>query len=147
MQADGRVEAAGEDEAPSLVVTAKPEAPAALLRGEEHLLRAIEVSGDSRFADAVLHLVRHLRWDFEDDLARLVGDIAAYRIAEGLRGLFAWQRDTARRLAESATAYVADERGLVVRRAEHEHFAAEVARLRDAVERLEQRVRLLGPAA
>src|SRR2546423_726388 len=33
---------------PSLVVTLKPEAAAALARGEDHLLRAVEVAGNAK---------------------------------------------------------------------------------------------------
>jgi len=145
VQEDGLLAPAAAQADTTLTVRVKPEIPAALMRGEEHVLRAVEVSGDPRFADAIHHLVRHLRWDFEADLARVFGDIAGYRMAEGLRAFAAWQRDAARRLAESAAAYATDEKGLLVRRQEHEGFAAEVAGLRDAVDRLEQRVRRLGP--
>jgi ubiquinone biosynthesis protein UbiJ len=142
---DGLLAPSAGEAGATLTVRVKPEILAALMRGEEHVLRAVEVSGDPRFADAILHLVRHLRWDFEADLARVFGDIAGYRMAEGLRAFGAWQRDAAHRLAESAAAYAADEKGLLVRRQEHEGFAADVAGLRDAIERLEQRMRRLGP--
>jgi ubiquinone biosynthesis protein UbiJ len=145
VQEDGLVAPAPAQAETTLTVRVKPEIAAALMRGEEHVLRAAEVSGDPRFADAIHHLVRHLRWDFEADLARIFGDIAGYRMAEGLRAFAAWQRDAARRLADSAAAYATDEKGLLVRRQEHEGFAAGVAGLRDAVDRLEQRVRRLGP--
>lgn len=147
VQDDGLVAPAAAQAETTLTVLVKPEILAALLRGEEHVLRAVEVSGDPRFADAVLHLVRHLRWDFEADFAGLFGDIAGYRMAEGLRAFVGWQRDAARRLAESAAAYATDEKGLLVRRQEHEGFAAEVAGLRDALDRLEHRMRRLGPPA
>jgi ubiquinone biosynthesis accessory factor UbiJ len=145
VQQDGLLAPARTEAQATLTVRVKPEAPAAMMRGEEHLLRAIEVRGDPRFADALHHLVRHLRWDFEADLSRVFGDIVGYRLAEGLRAFAGWQRDAALRLAESAAAYATDEKGLLVRRQEHEGFAAEVAILRDAVDRLEQRVRRLGP--
>ena len=132
------------DAQPALVVRLKPEAPSAALRGEEHLMRAVEVSGNARLADAVMHLVRHLRWDFEEDLSRLFGDVAAHRLARGARALAAWAPEAARRLAESLAVYAADEAKLVVGRDEADAFAADVARLRDAVERLEARVRRHG---
>jgi ubiquinone biosynthesis protein UbiJ len=138
----GRVQAGGAD--PALVITLRPEALVALARGEEHLLRSAGVEGDARLADEVMLLVRHLRWDFEEDLSRLVGDVAAHRLAELARSFAAWQTDVAQRLAGSAADYAADEARLLVRRAELEAFAADVARLRDALERLDKRVERLG---
>jgi ubiquinone biosynthesis accessory factor UbiJ len=142
----GRVEAGGAGAA--LVVTLKPEFVAALAKGEDHLMRALEVSGDPRLAAEAMWLVRHLREALpdiaEEDLSRLVGDVAARRIAQGARDLFAWQGDALRRLAESFADYVTEEKRIVVGRAEHDGFAAGVARLRDALERLEKRIGRLG---
>jgi ubiquinone biosynthesis protein UbiJ len=138
----GRVQAGGAD--PALVITLRPEALVALARGEEHLLRSVGVEGDARLADEVMLLVRHLRWDFEEDLSRLVGDVAARRLAELARSFAAWQADAAQRLAGSGADYAADEARLLVRRAELEALAAEVSRLRDALERLDKRVERLG---
>lgn len=140
----GEVEDAAADLAPTLVVTVKPEAPAALLRGEEHFLRAVDVAGNARLADEVMALARHLRWDFEEDLSRVVGDIAAHRIGEGLRAFAAWQRDAGGRLAGTLADYVSEEAKLVVSRPELDRLARGTAELRDALERLEQRMRRLG---
>jgi ubiquinone biosynthesis protein UbiJ len=140
----GLVKEASKEEEPSLVVTLKPEAAAALARGEEHFLRAVEVSGNARLADEVMALARHLRWDFEEDLSRLVGDAAAHRLAEGLRAFAAWQADAARRLAGAFAEYATEEANLLARRGEFDSLARDTAVLRDAVERLEQRMRRLG---
>ena len=88
--------------------------------------------------------LRHLRWDAEEDLARLVGDVAAHRLADIARGLAAWQLDAARRLAEAFADYAVEEKRLLVSGRDLAEFASQLARLRDAVERLEQRVRRLG---
>jgi ubiquinone biosynthesis protein UbiJ len=140
----GLVAPAAADAEAALRVVLKPQAAAALARGEEHFLRAIEVSGNARLADAVMALARHLRWDFEEDLSRLVGDVAAHRLAGTARDFLAWQSDSALRLAESFADYLTEERKLVIQRAELDAFAASIARLRDGVERLEQRVRRRG---
>jgi ubiquinone biosynthesis protein UbiJ len=140
---DGLLDRAPDGE-PALVITLKPEAPAAFLRGKEHFLHAVEVSGNAKFADAVMLLARDLRWDFEEDLSRVVGDIAAHRIAGAVRDFAAWQGDAGRRVVESLADYFTVESGLLARRAELESFAAAAARLRDDLERLEQRVRRLG---
>ena len=137
----GRVEAGGQE--PALVVRLSPEALIALARGEEHFLRSVEVSGNARFAAEVMTLVRHLRWDAEEDLSRLVGDVAAHRLVGLARGFAAWQADAARRLAASIADYLVEEKRVLVARPLAEDLAADIARLRDAVERLEKRVQRL----
>ena len=141
---DGCLTGAASDAPPSLTIILKAEAPAALLRGKEHFLRALEISGNAKLADAVMLLARNLRWDFEDDLARLVGDVAAHRVAGAARSFAAWQADAAQRLGEAFADYLTEESRLLVRRAELDAFAGAAARLRDGVERLEQRIRRLG---
>jgi len=144
VQEDGLLREATGDAAPSLLIRLKAEAPAALLRGKEHFLRAVEVSGNAKLADAVMLLAGNLRWDFEEDLSRLLGDVAAHRLAEALRSFAAWQADAARRMGESLGDYMAEESRLLVRRAELDALAGAAATLRDAVGRLEQRIRRLG---
>ena len=135
---EGRVEAGG-GEAP-LVVTVKREALASLARGEEHLMRALEISGNAKLASEAMLLARHLRWDAEEDVSRLLGDVAAHRIAGAARGFLAWQADAARRLAEALADYATKEKRLLVRRAELDAFAGASAKLRDALGRLAKRI-------
>jgi ubiquinone biosynthesis accessory factor UbiJ len=138
----GRLEAGGEE--PALTVTLKPDALFNLARGNEYFLRSIEVAGDPALAAEVMTLARQLRWDVEEDLSKLVGDVAAHRLANAARAFAAWQVDAARRLTESLADYAVDEKRVLIARPEMDEFARTVARLRDAVERLEKRVQQLG---
>lgn len=144
IQEDGRVSPAARDAEPALLVRLGPDALSALLRGEEHFMRAVEVSGNAKLAAEVLLLVRHLRWDIEEDLARVVGDVAAHRVVDLARAFGGWQRDALRRLADGAMEYVVEERRMLVPRGEFDGHAAVVARLRDAIARVERRLRRLG---
>jgi ubiquinone biosynthesis protein UbiJ len=137
----GTVEAGGDD--PALTVTLKPDALFNLARGPEHFMRSLEVTGDPKLAAEVMALARHLRWDVEEDLSKLFGDMAAHRLADAGRALAAWHADAVRRLAESVADYAVDEKRVLMARPEMEGFAGAVARLRDAVERLEKRVQRL----
>jgi len=139
--ADGRV--APSTATPTLTIALGADALPALARGEEHFMRAVQVSGNAKLATEVLHLARHLRWDVEEDLSRLVGDVAAHRAVALARELFAWQLDAARRLGASLAEYAIEERRMLVTRAEFEPFAAQTARLRDSLDRLEARLRRL----
>ncbi len=134
----GRVEAGGED--PALTLNVRPEALFALPRGEEELARAIDVAGNARLASEVMVLARQLRWDAEEDLSRIVGDVAAHRIADGVRTIAGWHLDAGRRIAEAFAEHAVEEAGLLVRRSEHESHAAALSALSDALARLDKRI-------
>src|SRR6185369_16599018 len=76
------------------------------------------IAGESELAEELRSLRRHLRWDAEEELSRLVGDVAAHRIALTVKALLGWPRDSARRLAEAAADFAVDERRALVRRGE-----------------------------
>ena len=137
--ADGRLGSARAGAA-SLVVTIRPEALAAAAKGEDHLLRSIDVAGNAKLAGEVMFLARHLRPDVEEEAAKFVGDIAAHRLVALARDAVAWHADAARRISGSLVEYAIEEKQLLVKRAELEELAAAQARLRDGLERLEKRV-------
>lgn len=124
----------------TLVITAKPEIFAALAKGEEHLMRAVDISGNARLATEILNLLRYLRWDVEEDLSRVFGDALAHRMVGSARHFASWQVKAGSRLAENVIEYAVEERRMLVSRAEFDMFAAAVAKLRDDLARLEQRI-------
>jgi ubiquinone biosynthesis protein UbiJ len=98
------------------------------------------VAGDASLAETVGLLARNLRWDFEEDLSRLMGDALAHRVGETVRGLERWRAQTAASWGGALGAYVTEEQPLVASRTEIEQFNGEVDRLRDDVERLAARI-------
>jgi ubiquinone biosynthesis protein UbiJ len=138
----GTVEAGGGD--PALSMTLKPELLAALGRGEEHALRAVEVRGNARLASEVLLLARHLRWDAEEAMSRVIGDVAAHRLAEAGRAFAAWHLDAAQRLIGALADYATDEKQLLARRGDLDALAESVGSLRDSIARLDKRIARLG---
>ncbi|GAP35330.1 hypothetical protein [Piscinibacter sakaiensis] len=71
----------------------------ALLQGLGGQRPRIEVSGDAALAADVSWLFENLRWDLEDDLARVVGDVPAREIARVAGWIGAALREAATRLA------------------------------------------------
>jgi ubiquinone biosynthesis protein UbiJ len=98
------------------------------------------IGGSGGLAEELRYLARHLRPDVEEALSRVVGDVAAQRIGDGVRGLARWQRDAALRAGEALADYVIDERKMLVRRTELAPLAAGIARLASALADLEQRI-------
>ncbi|HEY3077307.1 MAG TPA: hypothetical protein VGJ74_19215 [Burkholderiales bacterium] len=98
------------------------------------------ISGASELADELRDLAKHFRWDAEEELSRLVGDVAAQRIGDTVRAFAHWQLDAARRVGEALADYATTESATLVRRRELQDFAAQVEQLRAAIARLEQRL-------
>lgn len=118
-----------------------------LLCGRDKLLQNVRLRGDAELAEALRFVLPRLRWDAEEDLAKRVGDIAAHRLVGSFRGLLAWQRDAARRLAENAAEYFGEEQSLLATRTQHSADTQSLADLGAALERLELRLQRLEASA
>ena len=103
----------------------------------------LDWKGDERLADALRFVARHLRWDVEEDLSKLVGDVLARRIVQAGRDFAAWQRDAARRTGESIADYLSQESRLLAGRPELDALSREREALARRIEALEQRARAL----
>ena len=82
----GLVDLASEGARADLRVELTEASPLALaqgaLRGDK---AAIRIEGDVQLAADIQWLAEHLRWDLEEDLARLVGDVPAHAVASTAR--------------------------------------------------------------
>ena len=144
VQTTGEVAAAMPGAPRDLDVRVSPFLVPRLVAREEAAFGAIEMQGDAELARDVSFLVRNLSWDVEEDLSRVVGDIAAHRMVGAARGLARWSRDASLRMAQGAAEYWTEESPLVASRVKVEGFGRDVSELRDAVARLEKRVERLG---
>ena len=143
IQTTGEVVAAVEGAASDLDVRVSPFLLPRLAAGDAAAFDMIEMQGDAALASDVAFLARHLRWDYEEDLSKVVGDIAAHRLAGAARGLARWSREAALRMGPGAAEYWTEESPLIASRARVASFAHDVAELRESVERLAQRIERL----
>lgn len=133
---------AGQADAVPLVEIILPaDAPLRYLADPASVFAAARLSGPADFAETLAFVFRNLRWDAEGDLARVIGDIPAYRLARVGGSVFAAQKEAARRLVANGAEYLVEEQAVLLPKAEVTAWAAEVDRLRDDVERLEKRLR------
>src|SRR5690606_14219789 len=117
VSADGYLAAwTGED--PPEVVLRLPLAtlPKGLSEGLEAVMREVRIEGNAEFADALGFVFRNLRWDLEEDLSRLVGDIAAHRLVDGGRRLGAAGRETLERFGGNLAEYLTEEQPVLLPR-------------------------------
>lgn len=133
--------APGDIAAPADVTIRLPaDMPLKLMRGLDRAFAAAHVEGNAEFATELSFVLRHLRWDVEEDLSRLVGDIAAHRLVAAGDRFLSRQREAAGRLGANLAEYLRDERRLFVSREDLATFAAEVSRLADDLAALEKRL-------
>jgi ubiquinone biosynthesis protein UbiJ len=82
----GLLDLAEATQQPDLSITLTEESPFSLaqaaLRGEKPPVR---IAGDVQLAAEVQWMVDHVRWDLEEDLARVFGDAPAHAISEAMR--------------------------------------------------------------
>jgi ubiquinone biosynthesis protein UbiJ len=147
VQSTGEVAAAVPGAPEDLTVRISPFLVPRLAAGEEAAFRDIEMQGDAELAQEVSFLARNLAWDYEEDLAKAVGDIAAHRVAGVARGAARWGREAALRTAQGAAEYWTEESPLVASRVKVESFVRAVSELRDGVDRLEKRLERLEAGA
>jgi ubiquinone biosynthesis protein UbiJ len=101
------------------------------------------ISGDAGLAQVVAELAAQLRWDAEDDMARLIGDIPAMRLAGGARALSAGLRNAAARLGSNLAEYLSQEQPVLTARPSLEGWRDGVANAQAAIEALHARAAAL----
>lgn len=136
---DGLVAGADSEAVPATVITLS--SPAALFRPDA--VNTAEIKGELEFAKAINLLFRNLRWDAEEDLSRIAGDIVAHRVIGSLSGFIGWNVDAANRLLQNFAEYWTEESPLIAGSNNVARFNHEVDEIRDAVARLEKRLQKL----
>lgn len=113
--------------------------------GNEELIRRgdLELTGDAHVAGQLQKLLALARPDAEEELSRLVGDVAAHGIGEFARGIGRWGRHAGGTLRQNLSEYLQEESRAVPSRYEIDRFRGRVELLRDDVARLEARIRRL----
>jgi ubiquinone biosynthesis protein UbiJ len=135
--------AAAESVQPDVTLTVAAASLLEVLRDPQAAASKTEVTGDGEFAEAISFLFTHLRWDIEEDLSKLVGDVAAHRITRFGRDVAEVPGRVAESVSRSVAAYLRDEGGAVPSRSEVEAFNGDVNTLRDDTARLEKRLERL----
>ena len=82
----GLLDLAGAAALPDLTLVVTQESPIAiaqaLLRGDKP---GVRIEGDVQLAAEVNWLVDHIRWDIEEDMSRIMGDVPAHMLGRAVR--------------------------------------------------------------
>lgn len=106
----------------------------------------VTIRGDAEIAQKFRELAMLLKPDVEEELSKLIGDTPAHQALRLVRQAVGFGRRAAQTSVRNVAEYLAHERGDLVPRAEAEDFYRGVERLREDLDRLEAREKLLESA-
>ena len=144
--ADGSLSAVSGDE-PSVTLTARLSTDAlfkVLQQGPLALGASLRIEGDVMLATALGDVAKALHWDLEEDLSKVVGDVAAHRAGSLWREGRVHVAEVAARAQELLGAHLASDRGVLASLAEARQMAADLHQLETRIAALERRAVALG---
>ncbi|MGB5211159.1 MAG: SCP2 sterol-binding domain-containing protein [Gammaproteobacteria bacterium] len=123
------------------------------LTGDPDVFRkgAVSISGDPVLAQDFQRLLDLARPDWEEELSRLVGDVAAHQLGNAARDLMRWSLQAADTLGRDTSEYLREESRDLPTRFEVDEFLDQVDELSGDIDRAEARLQRLerrasGPA-
>ncbi len=108
-----------------------------LLKGE------VEISGDTRLGHQFKNMLSQMDIDWSEPLANLVGDGFAYQLQQSAKRLGLWGKESVKSVSTSVSEYLQEESRDVVTETELDIFNDAVDQLRDDVDRLQAKIKLL----
>jgi ubiquinone biosynthesis protein UbiJ len=98
------------------------------------------VSGDAEIANSYRELLALARPDFEEELSRLIGDVAARALSQFALKTVEWARGARRTAGENIAEYLQEESRDLVNKPELEEFLHGVDTLRETADRVDARI-------
>lgn len=139
---DGRFGVA-TDGTDDVVITLPADTPLRLVLDQSSIIAEAKLQGAADFTETLAFVFRHLRWDAEADLARVTGDIAAYRLIRLARDFLEWHSRSLRNLGDNLSEFFLEEEALFVQQRDlaelhdaHQHCADQLLALEARINRL-----------
>ncbi len=117
--------------------------PVRLMLDRDRWFSSVRLAGSVDLAETLGFVFRHLNWDVESDLAKLVGDIAAHRMARAGKALGEALQRSLRGVSENLVEFATHESHFVVQHDQIHDFRLAISGLRDDLARLEKRIERL----
>jgi len=144
--ADGLLLAAedpSETNSDQVILKIKPADLPLIAQNRERAVSYVKIEGDADFANTLSQLSQDLRWEAEEDLSKLFGDVAAVRMVATGKSLLENAKRTHQNLQENLAEYFLEENPMLVRPQAVRAFGEQVSKTRDDVERLMKRLERL----
>lgn len=117
--------------------------PLTWLTSSDAAARFIAGGEDAILAKELAETLGEMRWDVEEDLSRVLGDIAAHRLVSTATDVLEWHRNAAETIARSWAEHWQEESPMLAQPEQVHAFFKEVGELHDRVEQLEQKINQL----
>ncbi len=98
---------------------------------------------DVALAKELAETLGKMRWDAEEDLSRVLGDIAAHKLVSTATGVLEWHKNAAETIARSWVEHWQEEKPTLAQPELVRAFFKEVGEVHDRVELLEKKIRQL----
>ncbi|MBC7756871.1 MAG: SCP2 sterol-binding domain-containing protein [Bdellovibrio sp.] len=136
---DGSLSLAGETAQADATVHIPPSLALRLLAKDESAKMCIKIDGDTHLATEFSKVLQNMRWDIEEDLSHVTGDIAAFKIGEFTQKAFTEMRQQSQNAAEMLSEFWQEEKPILAKKRHVEQFNADVDTLKSDVARFEKR--------
>ena len=140
---DGSLAIGGDTHAPEASIYAPPSLVLRMMAGDEAAKMQFKVEGDTHLAAEFSKVLQNMRWDVEEDLSKITGDIAANKIGDASKKMFTTAKKQVRDTADMLSEYWQEEKNILAKKRHVEQFNAEVDALKSDVARFEKRLQKL----
>lgn len=100
----------------------------------------LHIEGDAEFAQQVTDLFDHLNFDWEEHLARIIGDVPAYQLSQFTGKVSGWLQSARSNFRQDMSDYLHEETGWFPVKEELKDFFNDIDTLRMDTDRLESRI-------
>lgn len=140
---NGGLAMGGESTISDASISLSPSLALRILAKDEAANNQIKITGNMELAKALAKVLQGMRWDYEEDLSNIIGDIPATQANAFAKKTLAEAKSQMINVTEMLTEYWQEENPLIAKKRHVETFIKEVDQLRDDVERLEKRIEKL----
>ncbi|MBT8537661.1 hypothetical protein G6715_07715 [Polynucleobacter paneuropaeus] len=143
----GKIAALDSTDQASLLLEVSAQALSGLLASSGNLrdqaFKAVKISGDADLAQLIGRLVSQVRWEYEEDLAKWVGDAPANFAVRQAKTMVKAGQAATKDFLQNVAEYVSEERKILLNKRDFMIRKNELNELRDSVDRIEKRIALL----
>ena len=125
---------------PDATIQVSPSLALRLLAKDEAAKMFIKIDGDTQLATEFSKILQNMRWDIEEDLSHVTGDIAAFKLGEFSKKAFGEMRQQSINAAGMLSEFWQEEKPILAKKRHVEQFNADVDTLKSDVARLEKRL-------
>ena len=143
----GKIAALDSTDQASLLLEVSAQALSGLLASSGNLrdqaFKVVKISGDADLAQLIGRLVSQVRWEYEEDLAKWVGDAPANFAVRQAKTMVKAGQAATKDFLQNVVEYVSEERKILLNKRDFMIRKNELNELRDSVDRIEKRIALL----